>query len=135
MYKQILKEKALQMVEEGATVVRTAELMGVSRRTIHRWIESARTLSEEVVPVSLDNDEKGAEMDDLYEPPRSGPLAGLESSQIENLLPRAVLADLKAGGWAPDSISNRSKCELGEDGGRPAPPIDHRFLEDIEEPL
>lgn len=50
----------------------------------------------------------------LYKPPRSGPLSGLEPSQIENLLLRAVLADLKAAGWAPDSISNRSKCELGE---------------------
>lgn len=49
-----------------------------------------------------------------YEPPRSGPLAGLEPSQIENLLLRAVLADLKAGGWDPASISNRRKCELGE---------------------
>lgn len=54
------------------------------------------------------------EESDLYAPPRSGPLAGLEPSQIENLLLRAVLADLKAEGWAPDSISNRSKCELGE---------------------
>lgn len=52
--------------------------------------------------------------EELYAPPRSGPLSGLEPSQIENLLLRAVLADLKAGGWAPDSISNRSKCELGE---------------------
>ena len=33
---------------------------------------------------------------------------------IENLLLRAVLADLKAEGWDPASISNRSKCELGE---------------------
>lgn len=114
MYKQMLKEKALQMVEDGATVIRTAEFMGVSRRTVHRWIESARTLSEEAAPVSLDDDEKGAEMDDLYEPPRSGPLAGLDPSQIENLLLRAVLADLKVAGWAPDLISNRSKCELGE---------------------
>ena len=50
----------------------------------------------------------------LYEPPASGPLAGLSPDQIENLLLRAVLADLKAGGWDPASISNRSKCELGE---------------------
>lgn len=114
MYKQKLQAKAIKMVEEGATVMHTAEIIGVSRRTLHRWIESARTLSEEAVPVPLDDDEKGAEMDDLYEPPRSGPLAGLEPSQIENLLLRAVLADLKAEGWAPDSISNRSKCELGE---------------------
>ena len=50
----------------------------------------------------------------LCAPPRSGPLAGLNPDQIENLLLRAVLADLKAGGWDPASISNRSKCELGE---------------------
>jgi putative transposase len=50
----------------------------------------------------------------LYDPPRSGPLAGLNPDQIENLLLRAVLADLKAVGWEPASISNRSKCELGE---------------------
>lgn len=50
----------------------------------------------------------------IYDPPRSGPLAGLSPDQIENLLLRAVLADLKAGGWDPGSISNRSKCELGE---------------------
>ena len=50
----------------------------------------------------------------IYDPPKSGPLAGLNPDQIENLLLRAVLADLKAGGWDPASISNRSKCELGE---------------------
>lgn len=117
MYKQMLKERALQMVEEGATVIHTAELIGVSRRTLHRWIGSKRALEREVAtPVSLREDEKGALMDDhdLYKSPRSGPLAGLEPSQIENLLLRAVLADLKVAGWAPDSISNRSKCELGE---------------------
>lgn len=117
MYKQMLKEKALQMVEEGATVTHTAEFIGVSRRTLHRWIGSKRALERpSASPVSLEVDEKGEPMEesDLYAPPRSGPLAGLEPSQIENLLLRAVLADLKAEGWAPDSISNRSKCELGE---------------------
>ena len=49
-----------------------------------------------------------------YAPPATGPLAGLNEDQIENLLLRAVLADLKAEGWDPASISNRSKCELGE---------------------
>ena len=117
MYKQMLKEKALQMVDEGATVIHTAEFIGVSRRTLHRWIGSKRALERPgTSPVSLEDDEKGGRMEesDLYDPPRSGPLAGLEPSQIENLLLRAVLADLKAEGWAPDSISNRSKCELGE---------------------
>ena len=117
MYKQMLKEKALRMVDEGATIIHTAELIGVSRRTLHRWIQSKRALERpSTSPVSLEDDEKGGPMEesDLYAPPRSGPLAGLEPSQIENLLLRAVLADLKAEGWAPDSISNRSKCELGE---------------------
>ena len=50
----------------------------------------------------------------IYAPPATGPLAGLNEDQIENLLLRAVLADLKAEGWDPASISNRSKCELGE---------------------
>lgn len=50
----------------------------------------------------------------LYDPPATGPLSGLAPEQVENLLLRAVLADLKAGGWDPASISNRSKCELGE---------------------
>lgn len=49
-----------------------------------------------------------------YDPPASGPLSGLTPDQIENLLLRAVLADLKAAGWDPASISNRRKCELGE---------------------
>ena len=33
----------------------------------------------------------------LYDPPATGTLAGLEPAQIENILLRAVLADLKAG--------------------------------------
>ena len=33
----------------------------------------------------------------LYEPARRGPLSGLTPDQVENLLLRAVLADLKAG--------------------------------------
>ena len=40
--------------------------------------------------------------------------AAYEAAMTENQLLRAVLADLKAGGWAPASISNRRKAELGE---------------------
>ena len=36
-----------------------------------------------------------------------------EAAILENQLLRAVLADLKAGGWDPASISNRRKAELG----------------------
>lgn len=117
MYKQMLRERAIQMVEEGTPAVQAAKLIGVSRRTLDRWMESKRALEGPAPPaVSSEGDEKGGSMEgnDPYEPPRSGPLAGLDPSQIENLLLRAVLADLKAAGWAPGSISNRSKCELGE---------------------
>lgn len=34
----------------------------------------------------------------VYDPPATGPLAGLEPAQMENILLRAVLADLKAVG-------------------------------------
>lgn len=46
--------------------------------------------------------------------PGAGPLAGLTPDQIEDLLLRAVLDDLKVARWDPASISNRSKCELGQ---------------------
>ena len=38
-----------------------------------------------------------------YDPPKSGLLAGLSFDQIENLLLRAVLADLKALAWLAES--------------------------------
>lgn len=41
-------------------------------------------------------------------------VAALSAAELENACLRAVLADLKAGGWDPDSISNRKKAELGE---------------------
>lgn len=50
----------------------------------------------------------------IYDPPKTGPLAGLNPDQIEDLLFRAVLTDLKAVGWDPASTSSRSKCELVE---------------------
>ncbi len=118
MYRDLAKAKAFKLVDEGATKEEIANYLGVSRRTIHRWIAARRALSESLdSSVSCMHEEKGAHMSDpadIYGPPRSGPLAGLEPSQIENLLLRAVLADLKAEGWVPDSISNKSKCELGE---------------------
>lgn len=117
MYKDLAKAKAFKLIDEGATKEEVANYLGVSGRTVYRWIAARRALvNPQCAPVSSKSIEKGANMDSgkLYEPPRSGPLSGLEPSQIENLLLRAVLADLKAEGWVPDSISNKSKCELGE---------------------
>ena len=71
-----------------------------------------------------------------YDPPKSGPLAGLSPDQIENLLLRAVLADLKGVGPGFDLEQEqvRARREI-EAGDRAAPPLNHRFLEDIEELL
>ena len=118
MYKDLAKAKAFKLVEEGATKEEIANYLGVSRRTIHRWIAARHALINPAPAyVSCMQGKEGVQMDNsdnLYEPPRSGPLSGLDPSQIENILLRAVLADLKVEGWAPDSISNKSKCELGE---------------------
>lgn len=117
MYKDVAKARAFKMIDEGATREEVACYLGINKRTIYRWLATRRALSQPCPkPVSSTGEEKGMHMDseELYAPPRSGPLSGLEPSQIENLLLRAVLADLKAEGWVPASISNRSKCELGE---------------------
>ena len=133
MYDRDVVELALWALEEGMTQAEAAAIAGVGRVSVGNWA-AGRLPHDRGVPLRLQGrrgrilptgEEKPAPKEDAamgpserekgtYEPPRSGPLAGLEPSQIENLLLRAVLADLKAGGWDPASISNRRKCELGE---------------------
>ena len=115
-------ELALAALGEGMTHAEAAELVGASERSVYRWAGGRLPRSYTGRPWgsgTMDGDttdRKAARMSakGLYDPPATGPLAGLEPAQIENLLLRAVLADLKAGGWDPGSISSRSKCELGE---------------------
>lgn len=118
MYDRETVELALYALDEGMTPSEAAGLVGASRQAVCRWRdgfvphergagsdrqrEAARAAATRRSPMGL------------YDPPASGPLSGLAPDQIENMLLRAVLADLKAGGWDPASISNRSKCELGE---------------------
>lgn len=115
-------EVALAALAGGATLAGAAALAGVPKTTAWRWSVGCLPRSYTGRPWgsgTMDGDttdRKAARMSvkGLYDPPATGPLAGLEPAQIENMLLRAVLADLKAGGWDPGSISNRSKCELGE---------------------
>ncbi len=108
--------------EEGMSVRAAADLAGVTRGTAGVWASGRLPRSYTGAPAprrirgedTRRRERPMAEPRSIYEPPRSGPLAGLNPDQIENLLPGAVLADLKAVGWDPASISNRSKCELGE---------------------
>ena len=117
-------ERALETYARlGSLRSAEAELGGaVSYRTIARWAagQTPRPRAGRIRAARKPSGGKGDAMlpseseKKLYEAPKSGPLAGLEPSQIENLLLRAVLDDLKAEGFGPDSISNRSKVELGE---------------------
>lgn len=133
MYDRDVVELALWALEEGMTQAEAAAVAGVGRTSVGNWA-AGRLPHDRGVPLRLQGRRgrilptggtRPAPKEDAamgpserekgtYEPPRSGPLAGLEPAQIENLLLRAVLADLKAGGWDPASISNRRKCELGE---------------------
>ena len=102
-YPESTKERAREMARRGMSFRSIARALGVSTMSAWGWVNERRAGGEASVAA------RG-----VYDPPATGPLAGLEPAQIENVLLRAVLADLKAGGWEPGSISNRSKCELGE---------------------
>ena len=120
MYSREKVELFLPVTEDGMGPTATAKFAGVSVGAAKKWAmghlphsyTGARCRIGARKPprkeASLGPDKS------IYAPPATGPLAGLNEDQIENLLLRAVLADLKADGWDPASISNRSKCELGE---------------------
>lgn len=113
---------ALLALEEGMTLAGAAEVAGVPLRTVANWAAGRLPRSYAgrrpgpgmMGGEAIDREAERMSAKGPYDPPAAGPLAGLEPAQIENILLRAVLADLKAGGWDPASISNRSKCELGE---------------------
>lgn len=120
MYSREKVELFLLATEDGMGPTAAAEFAGVSVGAAKKWATGhlphsytgarCRIVAREPPrkEASLGPDKS------IYAPPATGPLAGLNEDQIENLLLRAVLADLKAEGWDPASISNRSKCELGE---------------------
>lgn len=120
MYGRESVELFLLAIDEGMRVSEAADFAGVTRRVARTWAAGGLPHSYTGKPRRMSSkgrtSGKAGTMPTkgIYDPPRDGPLAGLSPDQIENLLLRAVLADLKAGGWDPASISNRSKCELGE---------------------
>ena len=108
---------AMYALDEGMTPREAADIVRCSRCTVAKWRKDGPphtrgSASKRQLEVAKGR-RKRSEMD-VHEPPKKGPLAGLAPDQIENLLLRAVLADLKVRGWDPASISNRRKCELGE---------------------
>ncbi len=101
-YPEGMFERARELAAEGLGARSIGRELGVSRMTA--WRLAAGRCEGSAAEMARR----------VYDPPATGPLAGLEPAQIENLLLRAVLDDLKGGGSHPASMSNRSKCELGE---------------------
>lgn len=88
-------------LEDEMTTRDAGEFAGVTYRTARHWAagglpHSYTGASRRIDPAT--KKAKGRAMAGIYDPPVSGPLAGLNPDRIENLLLRAVLADLKAGG-------------------------------------
>ena len=120
MYSREKVELFLLATEDGMGPTAAAEFAGVTVGAAKKWATGHLPRSYtgarcRIVARKPPRKEASLGPDkSTYAPPATGPLAGLNEDQIENLLLRAVLADLKAEGWDPASISNRSKCELGE---------------------
>lgn len=121
MYDRHKVEEALEALSLSFSIRQAAELVGASPSAVQARA-CGRLPHERGARIGATGTRrKAAKVTDgkagargLYDPPASGPLAGLTPNQVENLLLRAVLDDLKGGGSPLGSMSNRSKCELGE---------------------
>ena len=111
---------ALEALDLGFGFSEAAELAGVSRSAVVKWsrgqLPHARSGARAIIPFRDGYESatmvpsglpEGAAVD-------AQEREAFEAAMVENQLLRAVLADLKAGGFSPDSISNRRKTELGE---------------------
>lgn len=110
---------------DGMTLREAAAFAGVGMGAAKRWSAgdlprsytgrpwgSGRIGADEASATRGGARVKRIEIRGLYEPPETGPLAQMTSDQIEKLLLRAVLDDLKGGGSHPLSTPMRSRCEL-----------------------
>lgn len=119
MYDRDVVDLALYALEEGRAVAEAARIAGAGATAVRRWRDGHLPHqrgegSERQRAAASASAARRREAMGTYDPPASGPLSGLTPDQIENMLLRAVLADLKAAGWDPASISNRRKRGPGE---------------------
>lgn len=119
MYDMETIELALLALEDGMSQREAAQFAGATRESVRRWAHgqiphmragkrAKSTAKPPRCPARMSPPEK--EVPPMNEDER----AAYDAAMLENQLLRAVLADLKAGGWDPASISNRRKAELGE---------------------
>ena len=116
-YSDKTKAEAVKLYEMGRRPVEIARLLGIDNRvSIRTWWKKAMTEGtlpkDSFNPKPLDGGKEVSSMSKKKELPPE--VAALSAAELENACLRAVLADLKAGGWDPDSISNKKKVELGE---------------------
>lgn len=97
--------------EDGMTIREAAGLAGVGVRAAECW---SRGLLPHSYTGAARRGTIGGSTRREEAPVDDSERAAYEAAMRENMLLRAVLADLKAGGWDPASISNARKAELGE---------------------
>lgn len=126
-YPDETKARAVALYERGRRPAEIARLLGIDcRENVRSWWRKARESGKlagepfEPRPLAGAGKEPAVHARRKDVPPGA---AALSEAELENACLRAVLADLKAGGWDPGSISNKRKCELGErlrrETGRP----------------
>ena len=121
MYSREFIDEVLEGLDAGFSTREVAELFDVSHSAVANWargrIPHARRTGRPTVRAS-GPPESGTIVADripaMEVPVDASEREAFEAAMVENQLLRAVLADLKAGGSSPDSISNRRKTELGE---------------------
>jgi len=114
-YSEKTKAEAVRLYEMGRRPVEVARLLGIDcSANVRVWWkkakQGARLSKEPFKPKPYDGEEVVA-LARKDVPPE---VAALSEAELENACLRAVLADLKAGGWDLGSISNKKKVELGE---------------------
>jgi len=113
-YPEKTKREAVRLYEMNRRPAEIARLLGIDcSANVRTWWKKSKggaTLSGRPFrPKPMEEEPMGRRKRQV--PPE---VAALSEAELENACLRAVLADLKAGGWDLDSISNRRKAELGE---------------------
>jgi len=115
-YTKQTKVEAARLYEMGRRPKDIAKLLGIDcAANIRQWWKQAQMgtiKGTEFKPKPLEDTKETTKVPKKKDIPPE--VAVLSEAELENACLRAVLADLKAGGWDPDSISNRKKAELGE---------------------
>ena len=123
MYDRDTVELFLMALDEGMNVARAGREVGIPEDTARRWAAGglphchpggARASGRIAGSAKPSKRRRPVPEASPYDPPKSGPLAGMTRDQIESLLLKAVLDDLKGEGSHPLSTPMRSRCELGE---------------------